>query len=208
MKSKRQKNGADPAPGAPLRGLNEVRRAIRGQDAETPSDLPPVHLWDPPDCGDIPMVIKRDGTWHYQNSPIGRKPMVRLFSSILRKDDDRFYLVTPVEKCGIEVEDAPFLAVELSVTGSGTDQILCFRTQVDDQVCAGKDHPIWVNFAAETGEPSPYVMVRAGLTALINRPVFYQLVDLGVEYEQDGAMQFGVWSSGEFFSLGSTEGFE
>jgi len=208
MNSKRQKNVANPASAAPLKGLTEVRRAIQGQDAETKSDLPPVHLWNPPYCGEIPMVIKRDGTWHYQNSPIGRKPMVRLFSSILRKDDDRFYLVTPVEKCGIEVEDAPFLAVELSVTGSGSDQILCFRTQVDDQVMASKDHPIWVDIAVESGEPSPYVMVRAGLAALINRPVFYQLVELGVEREQDGIRQFGVWSSGAFFALGSTEDFE
>ena len=135
--------------------------------------------------------------------------MVRLFSSILRKDDDdRFYLVTPVEKCGIEVEDAPFVAVELNVTGSGRDQILCFRTHVDDEVVAGKDHPIWVTEDAASAGPSPYLMVRSGLTALINRPVFYQLVDLGVELERDGCAHFGVWSHGEFFSLGSAEGFE
>lgn len=204
MNSKRQKTGSD---AGPLRGLNEVRRAIQGQESDTPSKLPPVHQWNPPDCGDIPIVIKRDGTWLYQNSPIGRKPMVRLFSSILRKDDDRFYLVTPVEKCGIEVEDAPFLAVELSVTGSGRDQILHFRTQVDDQVQAGPDHPIWVNIAPETGEPSPYVMVRAGMAALINRPVFYQLVELGTERQHKDQTEFGVWSAGHFFPLGSTEGF-
>ena len=208
MTSKRQQTRTDRAPVQPLKGLGDVSRAIEAQGSESGSDLPPVHLWNPPYCGDIPIVIKRDGTWLYQNSPIGRKPMVRLFSSILRKDDDRFYLVTPVEKCGIGVEDAPFLAVELDITGTGSDQILSFRTQVDDVVQAGENHPIWVMVDEETGEPSPYVMVRAGLAALIHRPVFYQLVELGLEREQDGETQFGVWSSGEFFSLGSVEGFE
>ena len=187
-----------PSPQSMIQGLGEVATYAK-QDQKK---LPPVHLWNPPYCGEIPLTIKRDGTWHYQNSPIGRKPMVRLFSTILRKDDDqKFYLVTPVEKCGIEVEDAPFLAVELTVTGSGRDQILCFRTNVDDEVSAGQGHDIRVSFDAQSGEPAPYVHVRAGLEALIHRPVFYQLVDLGVIEDHGGVDWFGVWSGGQFFPM-------
>ena len=181
-----------------IQGLGEVAAYAKKDQKK----LPPVHLWNPPYCGEIPLTIKRDGTWHYQNSPIGRKPMVRLFSTILRKDDDqKFYLVTPVEKCGIEVEDAPFLAVELTVTGGGRDQILCFRTNVDDEVIAGAGHEIRVSFDPESGEPAPYVHVRAGLEALIHRPVFYQLVDLGVIEPHAAEDWFGVWSGGQFFPM-------
>lgn len=165
-----------------------------------PAKLPPVHLWNPPYGGDLPMEIKRDGTWFYMGTPIRRKPMVKLFSSVLRLDDDgKYYLVTPVEKVGITVEDAPFTAVEVDVEGEGRDQKLTFRTQVDDWVTADKDHPIRVEIDPKTGEPSPYVTVRSRLEALIGRSVFYEMVDLGVEEEVDGTQMFGVWSCGAFF---------
>lgn len=161
--------------------------------------LPPVHLWNPPFCGEIDMRIARDGTWYYQGGPIGRKRMVRLFSTVLRRDEDgRYYLVTPAEKLAIQVDDAPFVAVEMTVHGKGREQVLTFRTNVDDEVMAGPDHPIRV-VTAPDGEPSPYVHVRARLEALIARSVFYDLVELAEE--RDGVL--GVWSAGEFFTLGS-----
>ncbi|HEY6611451.1 MAG TPA: DUF1285 domain-containing protein, partial [Pseudomonas sp.] len=127
--------------------------------------LPPVHLWNPPFCGDIDMRIARDGSWFYMGTPIGRKPMVRLFSTILRRDGDAYFLVTPVEKVGIRVDDAPFVAVELEVEGEGEAQQLRFRTNVEDQVVAGAEHPLRVELDAQTGEPAPYVHVRANLEA-------------------------------------------
>lgn len=160
----------------------------------------PVHLWNPDFCGDIDMRIGRDGTWYYMGTPIGRKPMVQLFSSVIRRDEDKYFLVTPVEKLGIKVDDAPFLAVEMAVTGAGRDQVLTFRTQVDDVVTADADHPIRV-VTAKDGQPSPYVLVRNRLEALISRPVFYDLVELGVEEAQG----FGVWSSGIFFEIGQLD---
>ena len=167
--------------------------------------LPPVHLWNPELCGDIDMRIARDGTWFYMGSPIGRQRLVKLFSTVLRKDDDgEIYLVTPVEKLRIDVDDAPFLVVQLEEQGQSQDQDLYFRTRTDDVVLAGKDHPIWVEFAAD-GEPSPYIEVRNGLHGLIARNVYYQLVNLGVEWEVDGECAFGVWSSGSFFTLGRVD---
>ena len=169
--------------------------------------LPPVHKWNPPFCGDLDMRIARDGTWYYLGSPIGRKPMVKLFSTVLRHDDDgRYYLVTPVEKIGITVDDAPFVAVEMTAHGSGRDQVLTFRTQVDDEVMAGPAHPIRVEIDPETGEPSPYVLVRDRLEALIARAVFYDLVERGENRDIDGVETFGVWSAGEFFPIGSLDG--
>jgi len=135
--------------------------------------LPPVHLWNPPFCGDLDMRIARDGTWFYQGTPIGRKELVRLFSTILRKDDDKYFLVTPVEKVGITVDDAPFVAVDFEASG----EALIFETNVGDFVSAGPEHPIRVERDAETGEPSPYVLVRSNLEALIDRKSFYRLVD-------------------------------
>jgi hypothetical protein len=163
---------------------------------------PPVHLWNPDFCGDIDMRIARDGTWFYMGSPIGRPALVQLFAGILKREDDKYFLVTPVEKVGIRVEDAPFVAVELEVQGAGAAQILSFRTNVDEVVTAGQEHPIRVTTDAATGQPAPYLMVRSGLEALIGRAVFYQMVDLGVEV--DG--QFGVWSGGRFFALGRLDG--
>ena len=168
--------------------------------------LPPVHLWNPDFCGDIDMRLARDGTWFYMGTPIGRKRMVRLFSTVLRLDGDgKYYLVTPVEKIGITVDDAPFVAVEANTFGEGEDQTIVFRTNVDDEVIAGPDNPIRVEIDPVTLEPSPYVMVRDGLEALIARSVFYQLVDLGVERQEDGHTVLGLWSGGHFFTVGKTE---
>jgi len=162
---------------------------------------PPVHLWNPPFCGDLDMRIARDGTWFYLGTPIGRKGLVKLFSSIIRRDGEDYFLVTPVEKVGITVDDAPFVAVDFEVEGDGAQQVLTFTTQVDDQVAAGPDHPIRVERDPETGEPSPYVLVRANLEALIDRKSFYRLVDIGTNETRDGVDWFGLWSGGVFFAI-------
>ena len=159
--------------------------------------LPPVHLWNPPFCGDIDMRIARDGTWFYQGTQITRLALVKLFSSIIKREGENYYLVTPVEKVGITVDDAPFVAIDFEATGEGNAQVLQFETQVGDCLVASDDLPIRVARNPETGEPSPYVRVRDNLEALIDRKSFYRLVDLGVEH--DG--WFGVWSSGAFFGI-------
>ena len=141
--------------------------------------LPPVHLWNPAFCGDLDMRIARDGTWFYLGTPIGRQELVRLFSTILRKDGDDYLLVTPVEKVGITVEDAPFVAVDFEASGAGHEQVLTFETNVGDAVVAGPQNPIRVVRDPETGEPSPYVLVRRNLEALIDRKSFYRLVEIG-----------------------------
>ena len=169
--------------------LRSVQDAAKAGGRGTP---PPVHLWDPPFCGEMDLVIRRDGTWIHEGSPIGRPGMVRLFASVLKREGDRHFLVTPVEKLGIRVEDAPFVAVDVEATEEG----LVFETNVGDRVVAGPDHPIRVA-TAEDGEPSPYVEVRRGLEALIDRKSFYRLVELG--QERDGA--FGVESNGAFFAI-------
>lgn len=166
--------------------------------------LPPLHLWNPPFCGDIDMRIARDGTWFYLGTPIGRAPMVRLFSSILRREGDDYFLVTPVEKVGIKVDDAPFVAVDFSVSGSGAAQDITFTTHVGDTVTLGPDHPLRVTFDA-SDQPSPYVMVRSGLEALIDRKSFYRLIDLCAHRTQDGADWFGLWSGGAFFPVVPSE---
>ena len=163
--------------------------------------LPPVHLWNPPFCGDLDMVIKRDGTWFYQGTPIGRAPLVRLFSTILKREGDRYFLVSPVEKVGITVEDAPFVAVDAQATGQGAAQVLRFETNVGDSVEAGPEHPIRVTRDPATGEPAPYVHVRAGLEALIDRKTFYRLVELGTQEDVEGVDWFGLWSGGQFFPV-------
>jgi hypothetical protein len=184
----------------PSGGLSAILSQIKDQKH------PPVHLWNPDFCGDLDIRIARDGTWYYLGSPIGRKPLVRLFSGVLRLDDDnKYYLVTPVEKIGITVDDAPFVAVEMFREGTGRDQILSFRTHVDDYVILDQEHRLRVTFNAETDEPSPYITVRANLEALINRPVFYDLVALANEEVIDGETRFGVWSSGHFFEFGKSD---
>lgn len=160
---------------------------------------PPVHLWNPPFCGDLDMRIARDGTWFYLGTPIGRKPLVKLFSSVLKREGDDYFLVTPVEKVGITVDDAPFVAIDFHIEGEGRAQRVTFTTQVDDEVTAGPEHPIRVTRDPETGEPAPYVMIRAGMEALIDRKSFYRLVEIGTEAETGGVEQFGIWSDGEFF---------
>jgi len=159
--------------------------------------LPPVQDWNPPFCGDLDMRIARDGTWFYQGTPITRTALVRLFSTILRRDGDDYFLVTPVEKVGITVDDAPFVAVDVEAEGAGQDQTLRFETNIGDHVTAGPEHPIRVERDPETGEPAPYVLVRANLEALIDRKSFYRLVEIGDR--QDG--WFGLWSGGAFFRI-------
>ena len=159
----------------------------------------PVHLWDPPFCGDLDMRISRDGNWHYLGTPIGRKSMVRLFSSIIRKDGDSYFLVTPVEKVGIKVDDAPFVAVDFELAGRGSEQTVTFTTNVEEETAAGPDRPIRVERDPETGEVSPYVLVRTNLEALIDRKSFHRLVDLCVHSDIDGESWFGLWSRRTFF---------
>lgn len=159
--------------------------------------LPPVHKWNPPFCGDLDMRIARDGTWFYLGTPIGRAELVRLFSKILRKDGEEYFLVTPVEKVGIRVDDAPFVAVDFEAGGKDQDQTLEFVTNVGDRVAAGPDAPIRVVRDPETGEPSPYVLIRANLEALIDRKSFYRLVEIGAHHDD----WFGLWSGGEFFPV-------
>ncbi len=161
----------------------------------------PVHLWNPPFCGDLDMHIARDGTWFYLGTPIGRHELVKLFSSILRKDDDQYFLVTPVEKVGITVEDAPFVAVDFERSGAAEAQTLTFETNVGEKMAAGSDHPIRVVRDPETGEPSPYVTVRANLEALIDRKSFYRLVDIGEHAVFEGQDWFGLRSEGVFFPV-------
>ena len=164
--------------------------------------LPPVHLWNPPFCGDLDMRIARDGTWYYQGTPIERPAMVRLFSSVIRRDGDAYFLVTPVEKVGIQVDDAPFVAIRLESSGEGGQQQLRFVTNVGEEVEAGVEHPLRIAVDPQTEEPSPYVHVRANLEALLHRNVFYQLVELAVPREIDGQQWLGVWSGGVFFPIG------
>jgi len=159
---------------------------------------PPVERWNPPYCGDIGMRIRSDGTWLYQGSPIGRKPLVRLFSTVLRKDaDGRTYLVTPAEKVDVQVDDAPFLAVEMQVEGEGRDQMLSFRTNVDDIVRCGPANPIRFVVEAAAGGLKPYLLVRGRLEALLTRALYYDLVELAVEEGDD----LVIWSGGARFVL-------
>lgn len=162
---------------------------------------PPVHLWNPPYCGEMDMRIARDGTWFHEGTPIGRAGLVKLFSSILKKEGDKYFLVTPVEKVGIVVEDAPMVAVDFDVENKGADQVLTFHTKTEDVAVAGPEHPIRVVRDAESGEPSPYIMIRANLEALIDRKSFYRLIDLGSHEERPDGSWFGVRSSGVFFPI-------
>ena len=159
-----------------------------------------------PSCGDFDIRIARDGTWFYQGSPIGRKALVKLFARVLRREPDGgYWLVTPVERGRVIVDDAPFVAVEFAASGAGHAQVLNFRTNVDEWVEAGRDHPIRVSHAPDGGGPSPYILVRDRLEALIVRSVYYPLVELAVERQDDGKAVLGVWSKQTFFPLGSPE---
>lgn len=181
-----------------VKPLTEGLAAVQAAAKKGP---PPVHLWNPPYCGEIDMRIARDGTWFHEGTPIGRMPLVMLFSSILRIEEGKYFLVTPVEKVGIVVEDAPMLAVDFEVEGKGEAQVLRFFTKTDDEVVANAANPIRVERDAETGEPAPYVHIRRGLEALIDRKSFYRLVDLGTHHEVKGESWFGLWSEGSFFPV-------
>lgn len=168
--------------------------------------LPPLDRWNPPLSGDLDMRIARDGTWYYQHEPIEREQLARLFSTILRREEDGdYFLVTPVEKWRIQVDDAPFVAVLLDVSGEGRAQTLRFTTNMGDIVTAGPDHGIRVDYTKPTGEPSPYVHVRARLWALLGRAVFVELAELGEEQDVDGKCLYGVYSQTIFFPLGSLD---
>ncbi len=160
---------------------------------------PPVHMWNPPFCGDLDIRILRDGTWLYLGTPIGRPALVRLFASILKREGDAYFLVSPVEKVGIIVEDAPFIAVDFDATGTGNAQKLIFETNVGDSVTAGPRNPLRLAINPATGAPAPYVHVRRNLEARIDRKSFYRLVDIAEEDTAGGGMRFGVWSDGAFF---------
>ena len=158
-------------------------------------------------CGDLDMRIDRNGVWYHHGSPIGRKELVRLFSTVLRRDEaGDYWLITPAEVGRIEVEDAPFLAVELTTSGAGADQIISLRTNVDKIVTVDGDHPIRCDIDSETGEPSLYLVMDGGVEARIARAVYYELVALGAEERHGGETSFGVRSSGVFFRLGKLDG--
>ena len=178
-------------------GLESITAAL-GRPAKGP---PPVELWNPPFCGDLDMRIAADGTWFYLKTPIGRPRLVKLFASVLKREGDRYYLVTPVEKCGITVEDAPFLAVELQVTDDAAGRVLNFRTNVDDWIACGPGHALRFDVEPGSGGLKPYLHVRRGLWAKVTRSLFFDLVELGEERDVDGTMMFGVASSGEFFPM-------
>ena len=164
--------------------------------------LPPVENWHPDYCGELDIVIKRDGTWFYMGTPIGRAPLVRLFSTVLRKDEDeKTYLVTPVEKILISVEDAPFVAVELNCQGEGEQQVLTFRTNVGDVVEAGPNNPLRFEIVDENQGVKPYLLVRGRLEALVNRAVMYELIALGEEIKIDGVPMFALRSNGSLFPV-------
>jgi hypothetical protein len=186
---------SSPGPGSALARLTEAL----GSDARRKGPLP-VERWNPPYCGAIDMRIAADGSWHYMGSPINRPALVKLFSTVLRKDPERYVLVTPVERVGIEVEDAPFLAVEMAMEGEGEERQIAFRTNVDDLVQAGPDHPL--RFEQDVhGGLKPYVKVRGDLWALVTRALTLDLVALGEERDVDGAKLFGIAVKGAFFPM-------
>lgn len=193
--------GAGDAEPAPVANLASAARRAAGRGP------PPVHLWNPPFCGDVGMRIARDGTWFYRDSPIGRPALVKLFASILRKDPDRHVLVTPVEMVSIEVEDAPFLAVEMRETPGPHGRELRLRTNVDDEVVVGADHPLRFEPGPSDGL-KPYVRVRGDLWALLTRPLFLDLVELGETREVGGHEMFGVASAGVFFPMAPADDVE
>jgi hypothetical protein len=188
----------DPSISAPGSALARLTEAL-GPDTKRKGP-PPVERWNPPYCGEIDMRIAADGTWHYMGSPINRPALVRLFSTVLRKDPERYVLVTPVERVGIMVEDAPFLAVEMAVAGEGESRQIAFRTNMDDLVPVGPEHPLRFE-QDEHGGVKPYVKVRGELWARVTRSLALDLIALGEERDVEGAATFGVTSSGRFFHI-------
>ncbi len=179
--------------------------SITGALAEAGRNLPPVELWDPPFCGNLDLRIAADGTWYYLKTPIGRPALVKLFASVLKREGDDYFLVTPVEKCGIQVEDAPFLAVELQAAQSDAGQILRFRTNVDEWIACGGEHQLRFEPQSATGGLKPYLHVRRGLWAKVTRSVFFDLVALGETRDIAGEAMFGVASMGAFFAMAPAE---
>lgn len=192
------------APSNPFFSLEQLMKKIAPDGLD--GKLPPVESWHPENCGDIGMEIRRDGSWWHEGDRIGRARLVKLFSRILRKDDDGcIYLVTPYEKVAVHVEDAPFIAVRVDRAGpAGSDQVLAFTTNLGDVTLLGPDRTLTVRYSGETLEPAPYVRVRGGLDAKLSRPVFYELVDMAVPSEAEPDI-LGVWSQGVFFELGRSE---
>jgi uncharacterized protein len=183
-------------------GFESIAGAARRAAGKGP---PPVERWNPPFCGDLDMRIAPDGTWFYLKTPIGRPALVRLFASVLKREGDRYFLVTPVEKCGIVVDDAPFLAVELKVEEGASGRALSFRTNVDDWVTCGADHPLRFEPEPGTGGLKPYLHVRRDLWAKVTRALFFDLVELGEERDVAGRAMFGVVSMGMFFPMAGAE---
>ena len=180
--------------------------ALAAQLTDNQRRLPPVDRWNPPLSGDLDLHIARDGTWRHNGDPIVRESLVRLVASILRRDkDDHYYLVTPVEKWRIRVDDAPFVAVRVDAVGAGRAQSLTFTTNLGDTVIAGPDHPLTVVYRVPSGEPSPYIHLRGQLSALLSRAVFVELAELGEEQIRAAGRDYGVWSLGQFFCLGQLD---
>jgi hypothetical protein len=183
-------------------GLETLAGAAKKAGQKGP---PPLHLWNPPFCGDLDMRIAADGTWFYMKTPIGRPALVKLFASVLWREGDKYFLKTPVEKVGITVDDAPFTAVEMRTEGEGAARTLAFRTNVDEWVTVGEDHALRFEPEDETGGLKPYLHVRRDLWALVTRALFYDLVELGEERDVDGTRMFGVASAGEFYAMAKAD---
>ena len=199
--TKSAQNREKSAEASPTGGLSGLQALVERAGSRK-KGLPPVERWHPDFCGDLDIVIKRDGTWFYLGTPIGRMPLVKLFSTVLRKDEDgRTYLVTPVEKIGITVEDAPFIAVEMNASHRDGEQVLTFRTNVGDIVEAGPENPIRYEIVNDNEGVKPYLLVRGRLEALLARPVMYELISHGEEIEVDGRLMFALRSKGEVFPI-------
>jgi hypothetical protein len=179
-------------------GLEAITGALARTGGKGP---PPVERWNPPFCGDLDMRIAADGTWFYMKTPIGRPALVKLFASVLKREGDSYFLVTPVEKCGITVDDAPFLAVELTIEDGAAGRVLQFRTNVDDWVSCGPQHALRFEPEAGTGGLKPYLHVRRDLWAKVTRALFFDLVEIGEEHDVEGRAMFGVMSMGTFFAM-------
>lgn len=184
--------------------LDAIMRAVQA----SATGPPPVHLWNPPDCGAIDIRIASDGGWYYQNSPIGRPALVRLFASVLKREGDDYFLVTPVEKCRIVVEDAPFTAVEVQPAGEPPDQALHFRTNIGDEILCGPDNPLRFERQPKNGGLKPYVHIRRDLWAKVTRAAYYDLVALGEVKSIAGEAWFGVASQGEFYPMARADELE
>jgi hypothetical protein len=183
-------------------GVEAIAEAARREGGK---GAPPVHLWNPPFCGDIDMRIATDGTWYYMQTPIGRPALVKLFASVLKREANRYFLVTPVEKVGITVDDAPFMAVEMQTEDQTAGRVLRFRTNVDEWVDCGPEHALRFDPEPGTGGLKPYLHVRRDLWARLTRPLFYDLVALGEEREVESRRMFGVSSGQSFFSMAPAE---